>query len=143
MPENLLPSSHRIAFSFPADVTSIAEVRHLILSEARTLPFSVEELDDIALAVSEAFTNLVQHAGDYRIRGVCEINPRQLEVRFEIESSASKHIERTQLPNGLSVGGRGIPLLHLLIPMVEIRHLADGVTELRLVKPVSAIQEEH
>lgn len=53
--------ARRIAFSFPADPTSVGEVRHLIMAEAQTLPFTPEELDDIALAVSEAFTDLVQH----------------------------------------------------------------------------------
>ena len=143
MPDDTAIPVHRIAFSFPAETASIGEVRHLILSEAQTLPFTVEELDDIALAISEAFTNLVQHAGGNRIRGVCEVSAHQLEVRFEIEASASQHIARTQLPAGLSIGGRGIPLLHLLLPTVEILHHPDGAAELRLVKPVSGLQEGH
>ncbi len=131
------PMPRRIAFSFPADVESIADVRHLILSEAHTLPFTNDELDDVALAVSEAFTNLVQHAQGYRIRGVVEITPAQLEIRFEVEQTLSGHIVKTQLPSGLSSSGRGIPLLHMLIPVVEVRRQANGTAELRLVKPVS------
>lgn len=40
------------------------------------------------------------------------------------------------LPAGLSHSGRGIPLLHMLIPIVEVRRQANGTTELHLVKPV-------
>lgn len=129
-------SLRRIAFSFPADPDSISEVRHLIVSEARTLAFSPEDLDDIALAVSEAFTNLVQHTLGYRIRGVCEVSPGQFEVTFEVDEGISGYMERRALPAGLSHSGRGIPLLHMLIPTVEVRQQANGITELHLVKPV-------
>ncbi|MHB9131907.1 MAG: ATP-binding protein [Armatimonadota bacterium] len=127
----------RVAFSFPAEPDSIPEVRHLIVSEARRLPFSQEDLDDIALAISEAFTNLVQHAPGYRVRGVCEISPLQLEVRFELEQNLSRVIEQRSFPAGLSHSGRGIPLLHLLVPTVEVCQRTDGTAELRLVKPVT------
>lgn len=138
MREDEVSASRRIAFSFPADPRSIGDVRHLILAEARTLPFSEEDLDDIALAVSEAYTNLIQHAHTYRIRGVCEVMPDALEVRFEIEQAPPNYLGKTQLPAGLSSSGRGIPLLHMLMPIVEVRDEQDGHSELRLVKPVHA-----
>lgn len=142
MPKHPSSPWTRIAFSFPAEPTSIAEVRHLVVSEARTLPFSQQELDDIALAISEAFTNLVQHAPGHRIRGVCEITPVQLEVRFDVEEGASTYTEHRQLPSGLSHGGRGIPLLQMLIPIVEVRQGDNGLTELRLVKPITDEKEK-
>ncbi|HEY3418421.1 MAG TPA: ATP-binding protein [Armatimonadota bacterium] len=142
MSDRAFPSGGtRVAFSFPADPGSIAEARHLIVSEASTLPFSSDDLDDIALAISEAFTNLVQYAPGYRIRGYCEINPRQLEVRFEIDRNLSQFLEHRQFPTGLSHGGRGIPLLNLLIPEIEITEREDGTAELRLVKPVTHEKE--
>ena len=133
------PAQHgvrRIAFSFPATPASISDIRHLIVSEAHTLPFTQQDIDDIELAVSEAFTNLVQHAQGYRIRGVCEVGPREFEVRFEVDRALASHLHRTALPSATAFGGRGIPMLHMLIPTVEIRRHADGSSELRLVKPV-------
>src|SRR5512145_1283265 len=91
-------AAKRIAFSFPAETSSISAVRHLVISEAESMPFSDDEIDDIALAVSEAFTNLVQHAEGYRIRGVCEISSRQLEIRFEVDQSLAAHLHKTALP---------------------------------------------
>ena len=138
------PSSQyprRIAFSFPADPDSITEVRHLILSEARTLPFTPEDIDDIALAVSEAFTNLVQHSSGYRIRGVCEVRPQQFEVTFEVDRGITNYLEQRNFPAGLSHSGRGIPLLYMLIPTVEVRQQANGTVELHLVKPVPRKKE--
>ena len=127
----------RIAFSFPATSASISDVRHLITAEARTLPFSEQEIEDIELAVSEAFTNLVQHAPGYRIRGFCAVSPQEFEIRFEVDQALASHLHRTTLPSVTAFSGRGIPLLHLLIPMVEIHRHEDGSSELRLVKPVS------
>jgi anti-sigma regulatory factor (Ser/Thr protein kinase) len=132
----------RIAFSFPAEPESIAQVRHLIVSEASTLPFSKDDLDDIALAVSEAFTNLVQYAPGYRIRGTCGIRCNALDVRFEVEQNISHYLGQHQFPAGMSQGGRGIPLLNLLIPLVEVDKRADGAWELHLVKPVPHTKEE-
>ena len=139
MPDNTNnsgPPASRIRFSFPAGTESISEVRRLIVAEARVLPFSEEDLDDIALAISEAFTNLVQHSSGYRIRGACEVRPDQLEVRFEVERGMSRVIDRRQFPPDTAIGGRGIPLLNLLFPNIELRERADGATELRLVKTV-------
>jgi anti-sigma regulatory factor (Ser/Thr protein kinase) len=135
-------SGTRIAFSFPAEAESISEIRHLIVSEARTVPFTVEDLDDIALAVSEAFTNLVQYAPGYRIRGSCIINAKQLEVRFEVEQNIARFLGQRQFPSGLSHSGRGIPLLNLLIPTVDIQQQPDGTWELSLIKPVPDNEEK-
>ena len=131
------PAPRRIAFSFPATPTSISDVRHLIVSEARTLPFTPQDLDDIELAVSEAFTNLVQHAQGYRIRGAVEVSDREIEIRFEVDQALASHLHQKALPSVTAFGGRGIPLLHLLIPTVEICRRENGSSELRMVKPVS------
>lgn len=139
MPEET-PTS-RIAFSFPAEPASISEVRHLVVSEADLLPFSEDDLDDIALAVSEVFTNLVQYAPGYRIRGVCEVFPQKLVVRFEVEQNISRILEKRHFPTGLSHSGRGIPLMNLLIPSVEIHERHEGGWELQMVKPVPEAKE--
>lgn len=131
------PAPRRIAFSFPATPTSISDVRHLIVAEARTLPFTPQDLDDIELAVSEAFTNLVQHAQGYRIRGTVELGDREIEIRFEVDQSLASHLHNKTLPSATAFSGRGIPLLHLLIPTVEICNRENGSSELRMVKPVS------
>lgn len=139
MPDRVPPTPlSRIAFSFPADTNSIGEVRHLLTSEARVLPFSQEEIDDIALAISEVFTNLVQYAPGHRIRGISEAHPSYFEVRFEVGTDAENYLQRRQLPPGLSHSGRGIPLVQLLIPTLEIYQRDDGTLELRLIKPIVA-----
>lgn len=128
---------NRIAFSFPAEPESICEVRHLIVAEARTLPFTPDDLDDIALAVSEAFTNLVQYAPGFRIRGLCAVSPTRLEIRFEVGQNIARYLGERQFPIGLSHSGRGIPLLNMLIPMIDVHERPDGTWELRLIKPVA------
>jgi anti-sigma regulatory factor (Ser/Thr protein kinase) len=141
----MLPSegpTRRVAFSFPAESSAIAEVRHLIVAEARTLPFSQDELDDLALALSEAFTNLVQHAQGHRIRGSCEVDARQVSVSFELDGNPSPYLQRRPFPAGLASGGRGIPLLQMLVPSVSVVERPDGHYELRLVKPLAEAAKE-
>jgi len=140
MPDPYRRQNHT-AFSFPAVPASISEIRRLVVSEARALPFTENEIDDISLAVSEVFTNLVQYAPGYRIRGVCITQPQQFEIRFEMDESVSAYMERRTLPAGLSYSGRGIPLVHLVIPTVEMQERGDGLWELRLVKPISRQKE--
>lgn len=127
----------RVAFSFPADPDSIGEVRHLIVEEAKTLPFSQDDLDDIALAISEVFTNLVQYAPGYRIRGTVIAQHARLEVTLEVERNISGYLTQRQFPDGLSHRGRGIPLLNLLIPSVSVQARSDGAWELIMIKPVT------
>lgn len=126
----------QVAFSFPAAPKSIAEIRRLIRAEAHMLPFTVDELDDIGLAISEVFTNLVQYAPGHRIRGSCIITSGQLEVRFELEENVSSYLNQRQFPTGLTHRGRGMPLLNRLIPRIEIQQKPNGIWELRLIKPV-------
>mgnify|MGYP001484121466 CR=1 FL=1 len=129
--------TRELVFSFPATTDSISEARHLVMSEAETLPFTAHELDDINLAVSEVFTNLVQHASGYRIRGVCIAHPRALEICFDVDAALAGHLDKTSLPAITAFSGRGIPLLHMLMPTVEIIRHEDGSSRLRLVKPVA------
>jgi anti-sigma regulatory factor (Ser/Thr protein kinase) len=131
----------RLAFSYPAVPDAIGDLRRLILNEAGTAAFTDEQLDDLALAVSEAITNIVQYAPGHHIRGVCEVDDRKLVLRLEVEPTIGQYLERAEFPTGLSHSGRGIPLLRLLIPTVEVYHRADGVTELHLVKPVQETEE--
>ena len=125
-----------IEFSFPGEVASIREARRFITHKAGVLPFSQEQLDDIALAVSEAFTNLVQFAPGRRIHGSCVTREHQLEIRFQVDHALSRYLQVRRFPSGLARSGRGIPLLHLLIPTVELHECHDGTWELLMIKPV-------
>lgn len=136
----LLPGTH-ISFSFPAEVESISEIRHLIVSFARVAPFSYDDLDDIALAISEIFTNLLKYTSAFRIHGTCEVTPKHLEVRFDMEQNISQYLGQRQFPHGMSQHGRGIPLVNLLIPVMEMHERVDGRWELRLVKSVPTKKE--
>lgn len=131
------PDTRHMAFSFSATTASISDVRHLVVTEARTLPFSAQAIDDIALAVTEVYTNLVQYAGGHQIRGSCTVLKDALEICFDVDASLGSHLQKTKLPAITAFSGRGIPLLHMLMPTVEIIRLEDGRSRLRLVKPVN------
>lgn len=98
-----------IAFSFPATPDSISDVRHLVMAEAGILPFTSDDLDDIGLAVTEAFTNIVQHAHGYRIRGVCEIRPDRFIISFEVEKASPGTWNGGSFRRGCRMGGGGFP----------------------------------
>jgi anti-sigma regulatory factor (Ser/Thr protein kinase) len=52
----------RVAWSWPAEVRSVAPARHAVVEWLRTAQTSDPPLGDVALVVSEAVTNVVHHA---------------------------------------------------------------------------------
>jgi anti-sigma regulatory factor (Ser/Thr protein kinase) len=51
-----------MAESWPAEVTAVAPIRHAIIDFARGAGAARRNVDDIALAVTEAVTNAIVHA---------------------------------------------------------------------------------
>jgi serine/threonine-protein kinase RsbW len=128
-------------YQFPADSHSVSRARHAVTGFARDHGVPGEMLGDIALAVSEACTNVVIHA--YRE----DIEAGELTVALELEA-CSLHVQvrdggmgmrpRTDSP-GL---GLGLPLIASVADGFAVEPAADGGTELcmrfDLARPLAA-----
>ncbi len=106
-------------------------VRHRIAAAAVDAGFDAERLEDLAVAVSEALTNSVEHAG-----GLGEILWWVETDRFVCEIRDHGRIDDPLVgrirPDTRGGSGRGMWLMHQLCDLVQIRQLVDGTNVVRL-----------
>ena len=120
------------AASLPATAAAVPEVRHAVVALARELGADDDVCDAVAVAVSEACTNVVMHAygpDDPSGRVVVAARPEDEALRVVVRDSGHGMHPRADSP-GL---GLGLPLIAQLSERVEVTHGPDGRgTELRL-----------
>lgn len=118
--------------SLPATPAAVPEIRHRVLDVARELGADAETCDAVAVAVSEACTNVVMHAYDPAApagRVVVSARRDDEQLRVVIRDSGHGMRPRTDSP-GL---GLGLPLIAQLSDHLEVTRGPDGRgTELRL-----------
>jgi serine/threonine-protein kinase RsbW len=125
--QGLLPRSDE--YTFDADSRSVSQARHAVTGFAREHGVRGERLDAIALAVSEACTNVVLHAyrdrpGTGSISVGLELEHRSLRVNVRDEGVGLG--PRTDSP-GL---GLGLPIIAKLADGFAVEPGPDGGTEL-------------
>ena len=84
-------NTQHITMEIPSDAEHISTVRLAISGIASRMAFSIEDIEDMKIAVSEACTNAIQHAYDTeegRISILC-----CLEENFQPEFSNSIRID--------------------------------------------------
>ena len=128
-----------VELRIPSKAEWVAVARLAVAAVANRLQFSIEEIEDVKLAVAEACTNCIQHAsGSDQIEITCETEPHGLTVRVRdfgrggrIEGSAG--IGSTE-PR---VGGLGVFLIRSLMDTVEYDVHPERGTNLVMTKKVS------
>lgn len=89
-------------------------------------------LDDLLVAVSEATTNAVRHGESTEIEIEVEVSDAVVRVRVRDNGHGLVHDGEADMPNPNSMGGRGLPLMHLLVDSCEVSRTAAGGTEVLL-----------
>ena len=114
--------------TWPAVPTNVPMARHAVVEHLSQAHTPDPPLNDIRLAVSEAVTNVVQHAyqetdiGSVRVR--VEIGPKEVEVLVEDDGTG-------MLPRRDSPGlGLGMPLIATLSQRFDVRTTDRGGTRL-------------
>jgi serine/threonine-protein kinase RsbW len=122
---------HADEFTFEAESASVPRARHAVTGRARELGVPAERLGRIALAVSEACTNVVLHAyreqaavGHFMVGLDFEHGSLQISVRDD----GLGMYPRTDSP-GL---GLGLPIIATTADCFAIEPCASGGTELRM-----------
>ena len=114
--------------SWPAEPTAVPAARRTVLGHLRASLTPDPPLADIGLAVSEAVTNVVQHAyvnqspGPVRVR--VESGPVEIEVM--VEDAGRGMAPRMDSP-GL---GLGLPVIATLAERFDVRKSRSGGTRL-------------
>jgi len=136
-------SSHGIVeLKIPGRAEWVAVARLAVAAVASRLRFSVDEIEDIKLALAEACTNAIQSAGG-QDAGVIEIvcDAREDELRVTVrDSGAGIHLEPVP-PGGLDEGRTeelGVFLIRALMDSVDYTSDPRRGTELVMIKRVTA-----
>lgn len=129
-----------VELRIPSKAEWVAVARLAVAAVANRLNFSIEDIEDVKLAVAEACTNCIQHAqGSDQIEITCETEPDALTVRV-------RDYGRGTRPEGLQpcvneeprVGGLGVFLIRSLMDSVEYDAHPDRGTNLVMTKKVSS-----
>ncbi|MDM5318269.1 anti-sigma B factor RsbW [Fictibacillus sp. b24] len=132
-------ASDYIEMNVPAKPDYVGVVRLTISGLANRMGFAFDEIEDIKIAVSEAVTNVVNHAyteGDHgQVRIGCNIHDDRMEITvvdqgksFDVES-ISKDLGPVdgKSVDQLHEGGLGLFLIDTLMDKVEISSEAGVV----------------
>ena len=120
----------------PCKAEWVALARLSVAAVASRLNFSIDEIEDIKLAVAEACTNAIQHAhGSPYIEIKCEAagGGLRLSVRDYGRGTHPEHIRSREL-NDERAGGLGVFLIRSLMDEVDYDVHPDRGTLLVMVK---------
>ncbi|WP_187279627.1 ATP-binding protein [Quadrisphaera setariae] len=118
----------------PTDVRHVPVVRHLATATLTELGVSPDSIDDIALAVTEACSNVVQHAGsgaDFEVRVSVEGEWCRIEVvdgggGFDPARAAAEVL--AEGPSSDLTHGRGLGLMRILVDQLHFEPGEAGTT---------------
>lgn len=129
-----------VELRIPSKAEWVAVARLAVAAVANRLHFSIEEIEDVKLAVAEACTNCIQHAsGSDQIEITCETQAHALTVRVRdygigttTDEIGSRRISEPR------VGGLGVFLIRSLMDTVEYDVHPERGTNLVMTKKVSS-----
>lgn len=123
-----LTKPHTILVKSSTD--QIAEVRNFVARHAQRYGFSDEDVDDIRLAVDEAYTNVIKHAYNYDDTKYVSISliSKNDEFLITISDEGKSFDEASYTEPNIKEriklrkrGGVGVYLIHKLMDSVEYR----------------------
>jgi len=125
-----------IELRLPCRAEWVGVARLAVAGIANRLNFSVEDIDDLKLAVAEACTNCIQHAGDSdEVRIACAVHGDKLVVT--VEDHGKGFDGRAVAPRALGepdVGGLGVFLIRTLMDDVSFEVDPRRGTKLTMTK---------
>jgi len=136
-----VPTDDTVELKIPARAEWVAVARLAVAAVASRLRFSVDEIEDIKLAIAEACTNCIQHGSDAdRIEITSEVLSDEVRVSVRDRSVGHK-LESVEKDTGFAEGRRteelGVFLIRALMDEVTYRVDAREGTELVMIKRVS------
>jgi serine/threonine-protein kinase RsbW len=128
-------TSEVVELRVPSRAEWVALVRLSTAAVANRLKFSIEDIEDVKLAVAEACTAVIQHEnhGEF-IEVTCEVLADALRVRVHDAGRHVPHADRTMDFDEARVAGLGVFLIRTLMDEVSYDVHPDLGTDLRMVK---------
>ena len=131
----------RIALSLPRDAQTVSLVRAVAMAALGRLGVDEECVDDIRLALSEACTNVIDHADttdDYDVRLEVSDIECSISVIDNGRSLGTTALE-VAMPDPFSARGRGLAIMMALADRVDFRSEPEDGTIIHLVKRLSLV----
>lgn len=128
-----------VALCLPHEAESVPIIRRVVTDALATLGVTGDCIDDIRVALSEACTNVIEHAAsrdEYEVGlavdGVrCEIRVKNTGDGFDADGLTGV------IPDPLSPRGRGVSIMRALMDSVEFASEPETGTIVHLVKTLT------
>ena len=141
-----LTKTDKLSFQIPAKSDYVGVIRLAVSGIASRMEFTIEKIEDIKIAVSEACTNVVLYAyntdDNDGISVTCTVNIDQLEIKIKDNGKGfdvagiqnKKEVTQNELSN--SSLGLGITFMKNLMDTVEITSSPNNGTTVIMKKMV-------
>jgi len=135
-----------VSLSIPCAPEYVAVARLTVSGIATRMNFSIEDIEDIKIAVSEACTNAIQYAYDDSythpvVKIICFLNDKDLEIHvvdhgqgFDPENAGKN--EKTPDKNHMPSLGLGLTFIKSLMDKAEINSELGAGTTIKMFKRV-------
>lgn len=129
-----LEAVETVELRIPSKPEWVAVARLAVAAIANRLPFSVEEIEDLKLAIAEACTTCItQSVGANAIDISCEAAPTYLRIR--VRDHGYGEVQEPPRPHPVRLAeGLGIFLIQALMDTVEHNYDPQSGTELVMLK---------
>jgi serine/threonine-protein kinase RsbW len=132
-----------VAVCLPLEAETVALIRTVVTDALNSLGVTQDCVDDIRLALSEACTNVIDHAtadDEYEVRvevddRECVVSVKDAGAGFDASAVAAT------APGDVSSRGRGIAIMRALMDRVDFHSEPESGTTVRLVKTL-AVHEQ-
>lgn len=122
------PQHAIVRLEIPARAEWVAVARLGVAMVASRLPFSVEEIEDVRLAIAESCTNAIQHNAGGTIEIVCNVHPDRLVVTVRDGGTGPRlgSVEEERITENGRTEELGVFLIRALMDAVD--YAADSRT---------------
>jgi serine/threonine-protein kinase RsbW len=124
----------RLGLALPRDAKSVPVIRRILRDSLTTIGVSADTVSDIELALTEACTNVLDHAGgvsDYEVTALIDGRSCVLEVTDEGVGYAAGIAEEAPMH---AEGGRGLQLMQAVVDHVSVAKRPSDGTVVRMEK---------
>lgn len=125
-----------VALCLPQESETVGLIRHVVAGALGTFGVSRDCIDDVALALSEACTNVIEHAADedeYEVRLIVDDGECSISVKNTGTGVDFSQLEGV-LPDDTSIDGRGVAIMRALMDRVDFVSEPESGTIVHLVK---------
>ena len=129
-----------IAVCLPHEAGSVSLVRAVVGDALRRFGVTEDCIDDIRLAISEACTNVLDHAADddeYEVH--LHVDERECSIRVKNTAIGFDGSDLVgEMPSGTSARGRGVAIMRAVMDQVSFLSEPEAGTVVHLVKQIDA-----